>query len=60
MQGFNKMRFINAAISKDKSRYYMCDAYWNADKGRLEATDGRRAHVWKLSDGFKRAYNLPE
>ena len=60
MKGFNKMRFISAAISTDKSRYFMCDAYWNAEKGRLEATDGRRAHVWALREGLRDAYKLPE
>lgn len=44
----NPFAFINAARSKDKTRYFMVEAYFDAEHKRLAATDGKRLHFLDL------------
>lgn len=60
MKTFNKLAFLNEAISTDKFRHDVDEAFWDAPNKRLAATDGRRLHIWNLSDGYEKAYKLPE
>jgi DNA polymerase III sliding clamp (beta) subunit (PCNA family) len=54
----NILAFLNAARSKDETRYFMIEAYFDAEAKRLAATDGQRLHFRDLSDGEIAAYGL--
>lgn len=55
-----KLSFVSDAIGKDVTRQYCTDAYYDAEKKRLSATDGRRLHVWNISDEEVSAFGLSE
>jgi hypothetical protein len=54
----NNFAFLNAARSKDETRYFMHEAYFDAEHKRLVATDGRRLHFLDLNDAEITAYGL--
>jgi len=54
----NAFAFLNAARSKDKTRYFMNEAYYDAEHKRLVATDGRRLHFLDLGEAEIKAYGL--
>ena len=45
-----KVKFVQAAVSKDTSRIYMCSAYYDHEARALVATDGLRLHIAYLSE----------
>lgn len=49
-QLFEGIAFCNRVVSTDKVHYYMNGIHFNRDQRRLEASDGRRIHIYKLSD----------
>lgn len=55
-----KLAFVSDAIGKDLTRPYCTDAYYDAEKKRLSATDGRRLHAWNLSDEEVSAFRLSD
>jgi len=57
---FEKLAFVSDAIGKDNTRPYYTDAYYDAEKKRISATDGRRLHVWNLSEDEVSAFGLSE
>lgn len=54
----NVFAFLNAARSKDQTRYFMSEVYFDAKENRLAATDGCRLHFLDLSDDAIAAYGL--
>lgn len=44
---FNAPKFIQSAVSDDKTRPFMMHPYYDAENKRLVATDGRRLHMWQ-------------
>ena len=55
-----KVRFVQAAVSKDTSRIFMCSAYYDQEAQALVATDGRRMHIAYLSASDVLATGLKE
>ena len=59
------LSFIEAAVSDDKTRYFLMDPYWDHEAGCVVSTDGRRMHVWrwnKAADDYAEqleAWSLP-
>lgn len=59
----NGLAFIQAAVSDDETRYFMNFPYYDKEEGEfgtLIATDGRRLHLWALTEAERNFYKLPD
>lgn len=54
----NAFAFINSARSKDATRYFITEVYFDSEARRIVATDGYRLHFIELSEAEITAYGL--